>query len=66
MSSFFVLRFFFDCIKRKNIFFNHVKMCCRLLLYFIFSGNLAPCDAFNNLRIDEWRKFKAKSLVDSI
>jgi hypothetical protein len=37
-----------------------VNMCRRLLLYFIFSGNLALCDAFNNLRIDEWRKIKAK------
>jgi hypothetical protein len=41
-------------------------MCYHLLLYFIFSGNLALCDAFNNLRIDEWRKFKAKKrLVDN-
>ncbi len=39
-------------------------MCCRLLLYFNFSGNLALCDAFNNLRIDEWRKIKAKRFVD--
>jgi hypothetical protein len=43
-----------------------VNMCCRLLLYFIFSGNLALCDAFINLRIDEWRKLKAKKrLVDN-
>jgi hypothetical protein len=38
-------------------------MCCRLLFYFSFSGNLALCDAFNNLRIDEWRKFKSKRLI---
>ncbi len=49
----------------NNVYMYPVSMCCRLLLYFIFSGNLALCDAFNNLRINEWRKFKAKKgLVD--
>jgi hypothetical protein len=38
-------------------------VCCRLLFFLSFSGNLALCDAFNNLRIDEWRKFKAKDLL---
>jgi len=46
--------------KKKKIFFNDVQCCCRLLLYLYLPGNLALCDAFNNLRIDEWRKFKAK------
>ncbi len=56
--------FFFNCIKKLLCY--PVSMCCRLLLYFIFSGNLALCDAFNNLRIDEWRKLKAKKwLVDN-
>ncbi len=35
---------------------------CVVVFYFTFtfSGNLALCDAFNILRIDEWRKCKSK------
>ncbi len=51
--------FFLISVYHKGHILNCNLVVCIFFFKFIFLGNLALCDTFNNLRVDKWRKTKA-------